>query len=351
MTENNNENGNNRKNKNIITILGVIVLSVLAGAGWYWYYTTRYVSTDDARISGTIVSVSSKVSGKVAQLLVAEGDAVKVGQVLARIDPQDIFAQKAQAEATLAAARANYEQLINGTRPQEILQVRAAVEQARASLENAAINNRRMQQLYSGGAISAAQRDSAQTALQVAQESYNSASQALDLAVTGSREETIRAAAARVKQAEAALMAVAQTYGDTTIVSPVDGIVALKSANPGEVVVMGQPLFSVIDSNDIWVNARIEETYIGKLKVGQLVKYTVDGYPGRTFYGKIYDLGNAASSVFALLPAENSSSNFTKVTQRIPIKITLPADSGVHFRPGMSVVIKIHLEDTVALKL
>jgi membrane fusion protein, multidrug efflux system len=338
------ENGNNKKNRIILGLLAVFVLIGLAGGGWYWYYTTMYVSTDDARVSGTIISVSSKVSGKVAQMLVAEGDTVKAGQVLARIDSADTVAAKEKAEATLAASRANYEQLVNGSRPQEISEAQAAVDLARANMDNAAANNRRTQQLYHDGAVSASQRDNAQTAYQVAREQYNSAAQAQNLAVVGPRDEAIRAAAAVVKQNEAALLAINLTFGDCTIVSPVDGIVALKSANPGEVVVMGQPLFSVINSKDIWVNARIEETYIGKLKVGQEVEYTVDGYPGRTFEGKIYDLGNAAASVFALIPTENSSNNFTKVTQRIPIKISLPKDSDVIFRPGMSVVIKIHLQ-------
>jgi len=338
------ENENGKKRKLVVGLLIAFVLIGIAGGGWYWYYTTRYVTTDDARISGTIVSISSKVSGKVSQMLVAEGDTVKAGQVLAQIDPQDILAQKAQAEAALAVARANYAQLVNGTRPQEIEQTQAAVYQAKANLDNATVNNQRMQKLFSDGAISASQRDNAQTAYQVTLEEYNSAKQALNLAVTGPREEAIAAAAAQVKQAEAAVSAVKLTYGDSTIVAPVAGIVAQKAASPGEVVVMGQPLFSVIDSNDIWVNARIEETYIGKLKVGQQVEYTIDGYPGRTFYGKIYDLGNATASVFALIPTENSSNNFTKVTQRIPIKITLPENSDVVFRPGMSVVIKVHLQ-------
>ncbi len=344
MGGNENGNGNGKKRKLAIGLLVMLtVIGILAGGG-YWYYTTRYVGTDDARVSGTIVTVSSKVTGKVAVLLAAEGDTVKAGQILARIDPQDILAQKAQAEAALAAAKANYEQLINGTRPQEIQQARSAADQAKANLDNAATNYERMSILYRDGAISAAQRDNARTSYQVAKEAFTAASQALDLAITGPREETIRAAAAQVKQAEAALAALNLTYGDTAIASPVDGVVALKSANAGEVVVLGQPLFSVVSSNDLWVNARIEETYIGKLRVGQLVEYTIDGYPGRTFSGKIYEIGNAATSVFALIPTENASNNFTKVTQRIPIKISLPEKRDVVFRPGMSAIIKVHLD-------
>ena len=342
MSENGTGNGKKR-NLTIGLLVVFVVIGIVAGGG-YWYYTTRYVGTDDARVSGTIVTVSSKVTGKVAQLMVAEGDMVKAGQTVARIDPQDILAQKAQAEAALAVAKANYEQLVNGTRPQEIQQARAFADQAKANLDNAAVNYERMARLYRDGAISASQRDNAETAYQVAREAHKAAGQALDLAITGAREETIRAAEFQVKQAEAALAIHNLTYGDTTIISPVDGVVALKSANIGEVVVMGQPLFNVVNTKDLWVNARIEETYIGKLKVGQLVQYTIDGYPGRTFSGKIYEIGNTATSVFALIPTENASNNYTKVTQRIPIKISLPENPDVVFRPGMSVIVKVHLD-------
>ena len=340
-----NEINVNKKRKLIMVLLAVFLMLAAAGGGYYWYYLSKYVSTDDARISGTMVSISSKISGRISSISAAEGDTVKAGQVLACVDTKDILAQKAQAEAALASAKANYEQLLAGSRPQEIRQAQAAANQAKASMDNAALNYNRMEQLLSNNAVSISQRDDALAAYQVAKNAYDSATQSLDLTVAGPREEAIRAAGAQVDQAEAAVSALDLNYNDTTIVSPVDGIVAQKSANTGEMVVTSQPLFSIIDCNDIWVNARIEETYIGKLQLGQLVEYTIDGYPNRTFYGKIYDLGDAATSVFAMIPTENASNNFTKVTQRIPIKISLPENSNVIFRPGMSVVIKVHLNE------
>ena len=339
-----NENGNGKKQKLILGMLVVFVAVGVLGGGWWWYYTGKYVTTDDARIGGSIVSVSSKVSGKVSEILVDEGDRVKKGQVLVRIDPQDILAQKAQAEAALAAARATHEMILNGSRPEEIRQARASTELALANLNNAAKNHVRMLRLFNENAISASQYDVALNAYQVAKEAYKASTEGLNLAVAGAREEAIRAAAAQVKQAEAVVSIINLQHKDTTIVSPVDGMVAQKSAHIGEVMVMGQPMFSIVDSKDLWVNARIEETYIGRLKVGQQVEYTIDGYPNRAFNGKIYELGNAASSVFALIPTENASNNFTKVTQRIPIKISLPQGDEVLFRPGMSAVIKVHTD-------
>jgi multidrug resistance efflux pump len=348
----------NGNRKFIFGLLIFFVLVGLAGGGWWWYMSTKYVSTDDAHIDGTIVSVSSKIPGKVTEVLVKEGDHVKVGQVIARIDSREIKDQKLEAEMALAAAKANYEELLHGSRPQEIgkanagvLEAQAGVEKARANLENAEKNYTRLEKLYKDGAVSTAQRDNAEASYREAREAVNAAmggadaaGQLLDLVKTGSREEQIRAAEAKVKEAQAALDRMKVVNGYTNIVCPVDGIVALKSVNPGEVVNAGQPLFSVTQTSDVWVTAKIEETSIGEVKVGQKVDYTIDAYPGQTFEGTVTEIGSAANSVFALIPTENSSNTYTKVTQRIPIKISLPHDTKYVFRPGMSVVVRIHVK-------
>lgn len=355
MTESNRE-----KRKPLI--IGAAILFLLGGIGggsWWWYQASRYVSTDDSRIDGTIVSVSAKIPGKITEVLVKEGDKIGSGQIVARIDARDSSAQRAQAEASLAAAKAKYDAAVAGARPQEIGQNRAALEQSRAEIEqaqanmnNAEKNYERMKQLFKEGAVSAAQRDDARTAYVVAEKMQNAmqdasqgAYQKLDLVIAGSREEEIRAAAAQVKQAEAVLegMSLANEY--TTITASVGGIVALKNVNPGEVVAAGQPLFSVINDKDVWLSARIEETKIGKIKLGQTVDYTIDGYPGHTFTGTVFEIGGATNSTFALIPTENASGNFTKVTQRIPIKITLPENmEEIIFRPGMQALIDVHIK-------
>jgi multidrug resistance efflux pump len=351
--------GKTKKEKTIIFVASLFLLIGIAGGGWWWYQSTKLVNTDDSRITGTIVSVSPKIGGRIAEVLVKEGEAVKAGQVIAKIDARDSLVQKAQAEALLAVAKANYDQAIAGSRPQEIgqasagvEQAQAGVEQAQANLDNADRNYERMNTLYTDGAISSSQRDNAQAAYLVAKEARNAAKQAtngasqkLSLTVAGSREEAIRAAAAQVQQAQAAVDATTLTNEYTTIVSPVDGIVTLKSVNPGEVVSAGQTLFSIVDNKDVWLSARIEETKIGKIQIGQKVDYKIDGYPGRTFSGTVYEISMATNSTFALIPTENASGNFTKVTQRVPIKITLPESSdGVVFRPGMQAIVDIHLQ-------
>ncbi len=345
------------KSKLILGLLITFLAVGILGGGWWWYMTTKYVTTDDARISGTIVSISGKIPGRITEVLVKEGEQVKAGQVVARIDSREVLAQKAQAIAAVAVAKAKYEELVAGSRPQEIGQARfsvdqarATVDQAQANLENAAKNYERMQALYNQGAISSSQIDSARTAYNVAKEALrgsregeNVAGEKLDLSISGTREESIRGAEAQLKQAQAALEAVTVLGDYTTIISPVAGTVALKSINPGEVIAAGQPLFSIVDLQDVWLNTRIEETKLGKIKIGQKVEYTIDGYPGRHFEGEVYEIGSAANSVFALIPTENASGNFTKVTQRVGVKISLPKDDTILFRPGMSAVIKIHV--------
>lgn len=353
------ENNSEKRKPIIIGVALLFLIGGIAGGGWWLYQASKYVSTDDSRIDGTIVSVSAKIPGKITEVLVKEGDQIHSGQIIARIDARDTLVQRAQAEASLATIKAKYDAVIAGARPQEIGQNRAIleqskseIEQAQANMENAEKNYKRMNQLFLEGAISAAQKDDARTAYVVAQKTWHAmqeasqgANQKLDLVVAGSREEEIRAAAAQVKQAEAILEGTVLTNEYTTIVAPIGGIVALKNVNPGEVVAAGQSLFSIINDKDVWLNARIEETKIGKIKLGQTVDYTIDGYPGHAFTGTVFEIGGATNSTFALIPTENASGNFTKVTQRISVRITLPENAEeIIFRPGMQALVDIHVK-------
>jgi len=348
------------KKKSLIFGMAILfIVGAIGGGGWWWYKSSKYISTDDARIDGTIVSVSGKIPGRIIEVLVKEGDGVKAGQVIARIDARETLAERRQTEAARDVAKAKYDEIVAGSRPQEIGQSKAGLEQSKAAMaqsqanvDNAEKNYERMRQLYQEGAISAAQRDDAKAtylmakeALNAAQKGTEGANEKLDLVVAGSREENIRAAAAQVKQAEAALEGMALLNEYTRIVSPVDGVIALKNVNPGEVIAAGQPLFSVVNCKEVWLNARIEETKIGKVKIGQTVDYTIDGYPGHSFTGTIFSVGSATNSIFALIPTENTSGNFTKVTQRVPIKITLPEGlDDIVFRPGMQALVDIHIK-------
>jgi len=328
-------------NRTMLTIIILLAAGLTAGGLWWWIRAGRIVSTDDARVKGTIVAISAKVNGRVEKVLVNEGDNVQAGQVIAVLEQQEFQAQVDQAKANLAMAQAKLAAITAGNRPQEIAQTKASVLQARANLENARKNSERDEALYQQGAVSSQQRDASKTAYDITRAQYMSANEQHSLSAEGSRLEDVQMAQAQVQQAQAALKSAEIQLADTTIKAPVTGVIGLKSVEEGQIVVFGQPLFSIINLNDVWIGANIEETYIGRLKIGNQVDFTIDAYPQKKFSGQIIEVGPASGSQFALLPTENASANFTKVTQRLPIKIKAD-ESAYVLKPGMSAVISIH---------
>jgi multidrug resistance efflux pump len=327
-------------NRQMAMICGILAAILVAGGVWWWIRASQMVATDDARVKGTIVAVSAKVNGRIGKVLVKEGDNVKAGQTIVVLERQEFEAQVDQAKANLAMAQAKLAATIAGNRPQEIAQVNAATLQARANLENTRKNSERDEALYRQGAISVQQRDASKTAYEVAQAQYIAANEQYSLSVEGSRKEDIMLAQAQVQQAQAALKNAEILLTDTEVKAPVDGVIALKSVEDGEIVAFGQQLFSISNLADVWIGANIEETYIGRIKVGQPVEFTIDAYPDKKFTGQVMEVGPASGSQFALLPTENTSANFTKVTQRLPIKIKAEESEYV-LKPGMSAVIRI----------
>jgi len=332
------------RNKKFLMAAGLLLVAVLGFGGWWWMKSSAVVSTDDARVKGTIVAVSPKIPGRIESVLVQEGETVQAGQVIARIEKDEIEVQVAQAKANLAAAQAKLDETEAGSRPQQIAQAGAAAEQALAGFDNARRNYDRMEALYSQGAVSTQQLDAAKTALEVAKAQYNAAAQSYSLTAEGARDEDVKIARAQVEQADAALKNAELALANTQIKAPATGIVAVKSVDQGEIVSAGQPLFNITDPNDIWISANIEETSVGKLIIGQTVSFTVDAYPGHNFKGEVSDVGAATGSQFALLPAENASGNFTKVTQRLPVKIKVDDSGDAVLKPGMSAVVGIHVK-------
>jgi multidrug resistance efflux pump len=330
--------------KTMIIIIGLLIAVLAAGLTWWWIHSHRVVSTDDARVKGTIVAVSPKVSGRIEKVLVTDGDHVEAGQIIAVLEKQEYEAQVEQAQGNLAALQAKLAAIKAGNRPQEVAQASAAVAQQSANLNNIKKNAERAEGLYQQGAISEQQRDSAQTSLEVAEAQYTSAGQSYNLSMEGSRAEDIAMAKAQVLQAQAVLKSTQIQLDNVIIKAPVPGTIALKSVEDGEIVAAGQPLFSVANLDDIWIESNIEETYIGKVKVGQLVDFTVDAYSGEKFSGEVIAVGPAAGSQLTLLPAENSSGNFTKTTQRLPVKIKAFPHEEFSLKPGMSTIVNIYIK-------
>jgi len=296
------------RRRRVIIPLAILVAAVLGGA-WYWYVNFRgYITSDDAYIDANRVSISSKILGRIARLAVDEADSVTAGEVLVSLDSTDLRAQLAQAIAAFSLAR-------------------ESVTLSRVNLARAQDDFRRADQQFSTAVITKEQYDHARSAL-------DAAGAELGIALS------------RVGTAQAQVGVVRAQLDNCTIVSPVNGKVAKRWVLQGDVVQPGQPVFSVYDGSQIWVTANLEETNMGALKLGDEVGISVDSYPDRIFGGRVFQFGGSTAAQFSLIPPNNASGNFTKVTQRVPIKISIEertpgAASRAVLLPGMSVEIRI----------
>lgn len=300
--------GRKRYNRKRIIIPLLLIVIIAAGVFIYWYFLIRgYVSTNDAYIDSDDVTISSKILGRITELEADEGDTVSEGQLLVQIDDSDLRAQEAQAKANLDYARKN-----------------AAV--SKVNLQKAKDDLARAQIQFEGDAITGEQYDHSRQAADAAA-AYYAASQS-----------QIGTATAQLNVAETQLK-------NTRIAAPLAGVAAKRWVHEGDVVQPAQPIFTIYSIRNKWVTAYLEETKIASVNLNDQVRISVDSYPGREFRGRIFDIGAAAASQFSLIPPNNASGNFTKVTQRIPIKMTIEQeDPPVPLRAGMSVEIKIKVK-------
>jgi membrane fusion protein (multidrug efflux system) len=317
--------------------LALVVLLILAGA-IYWYRDySSYVTTDDAHVDADNVSTGSKMLGRISEVFFKEGDFVKAGTLLAVLDSSDLVAQRNQAMALRAQALANlaqtefkYSSDRKGIKVLEINLERATddLERARAQSEGGVITAEQFSHIQKAYETAAAQLDAAKTQLLVSRSMISTAS-----AATETSNAQIRVLDTQLK--------------NTRLYAPVDGIISKRWLLPGDVVQPGQSVFTITINNNLWVAAFLEETKIAEVHPGQKVRLTIDAFPGIKFDGKIFLVGSTTASVFSLIPANNASGNFTKVTQRIPVRISIDSTdngediSSFSIKSGMSAVVKI----------
>lgn len=317
--------------------LTVIVLAIVTG-GIFWYRNySRYITTDDAHVDANNVGIQSKVLGRILALYADEGDTVSNGMLLAVLDSSDYvaqrnqaLAQKQQAQANLMQAQARYGSDTKNIRVLEI------------SLERANEDFNRAKSQSAGGVITTEQFAHARTAYETAQAQLDAAQAQLQVS-----KATISTASAAVDASDAMIRILDNQLRNTRLYAPASGVIAKRWLLPGDVVQPGQSVFTLTQDNEIWIIAFPEETKIADIDIGQDVNFTVDAFPDVTFSGKIYMIGSSTASVFSLIPANNASGNFTKVTQRIPVRISIDkADnneeiSSFNFLSGMSATVKI----------
>jgi membrane fusion protein, multidrug efflux system len=296
--------------RNFKAVIPLLLVAVGAAvAAWFYFLNKReFISTDDAAVDGNRVSISSKILGRIDGLEVDEGDTVRQGQILVRLDESDLKAQENQANAALALAREN------------IGLAKVSLDRARADLDRA----------------SAQFRDKV-----IPGEQFEHARSEFESA--GARRGI---AEAQARTAEAQLGIVRTQLRNASIASPMDGVVAKRWALPGDVVQPGQAVLSVADLNHLWVTANLEENRLAAVRLGERVTLKIDAFPGVKFSGRVIQIGSTTAAQFSLMPPNNAAGNFTKITQRIPIKISIdPADSsaqsGIRLLPGMSVEVKV----------
>lgn len=342
-------------------IVALVILIAAGGAAWKWNEILRTsIKTDNAKVAGDIVDVSPKIGGRLDVILVKEQQPVKKGQVIARLDNEALKIAREQAEGTLAESKANYNKL-----PDDIKVAVAAVNKAQEgvdaeqskvkycqiSLDDAKRVLEKSQKLFDAGALSKESLDatqskvaSAQSLLEAEQANLRVAQAAVDDAQAKNELTNGTSAAvylAKLKQAQAAVNSVAYNLKNSEIKAPSDGIVLRIAVQAGENVAAGQTLLCICNLDDTWITANIEEKKIARIKNGQRVDIRIDSYPGKVIPGRVDAIGNAAQSVFALISSESTSGNYTKVAQRLTIKIK-PLERKVVLKPGMSAQVKIY---------
>lgn len=326
-------------------IARALVLLVLLGAGGFAgaaklreLWGTE--ATDDAFVEGHVVYMSSRVAGQVVEVLVGENQEVAAGAPLVRIDAADYEARTAHARANLEVAK---NQLTQAGAASEAAAAEARAASAR--LLHAEQELARAGGLFAQGAGSKTTLDSAQSARDAALAELRAAKQ---------REVAERALllnAAPVRQAEAALHEAELLLGYTSISAPFAGRIGRKSVELGATIAPGQPLLALVAMHGNWVVANFKETQIGEMRVGALVEIDVDAYPGRRWRGHIESISPATGAKYALLPPDNATGNFTKVVQRVPVRVALDEVSGegaagedpTALPVGLSVVARVQL--------
>ncbi len=333
-------------------------IAALAGAAWYgfdyWTVGQYLVSTDDAYVQADNTTVAPKVSGYLHQVLVGDNERVRAGQVLARIDDRDFKVALDQAKADVAAAEAS---IVSKQAQLDVQQTVIAAAKATIDVDTAAktfanqenkrytdlaatgfgsVQNAQQAQSRNAGAEAAILRDTANLA---------SAERQVDLLKAEIAQAVAASARASALQRQAEL-----NLGYTTITAPIDGVVGNRSLRVGQFVQAGTQLMSVVPVEGAYVVANYKETQLTDVHEGQAVDIAIDMFPGKVVHGHVDSIAPASGQEFALLPPDNATGNFTKVVQRIPVRIALDATDNptIELRPGMSVIPTIATRSLVA---
>ncbi|HUI92857.1 MAG TPA: HlyD family secretion protein [Chitinivibrionales bacterium] len=292
------------KRKRVIIPIFLLIIGVIAAVCAWYVVRFSSVATDDAFVDAYRATISSKILGRITALRHDEGDTVRQGDTLAVLDDTDLRAQLAKAEASLRL-------------------ITRSVEISSVNRDKAIDDFERIEKQYKNQIVS--------------QEQYNHADNARKLA-----EAQIDRDQAQVATAQADLAIVKTQLANTVITAPFSGVIARRWVLASDVVSPGQAIFSMFDDKHVWVTANYEETKLREIRPGMPVQISIDAFPGIVVKGKVESIGSSTASEFALIPPSNASGNFTKITQRVPIKIAVvQVPAGVSLLPGLSAFVRI----------
>jgi len=337
--------------KRRLFIFLVVVLLIALAFFAQWYFRGRFVeATDNAYVQGEITRVSSQLGARIDEVLVQDNQHVEKGQLLVRLEPDDFRLAIDRAHATLATREAERLQAQSKLTQQSSLIAAsdAQVQANQATLGRTQTDLARLQTLRKPGFVSEQQvttmtADSHIARSQVAKAQADAQGQRQQVNALNAELKRLDAqiATARADLAQAEL-----NMQRTQIHAPISGMIGQRAARNGQYMQAGAYLLSIVPDEDIWVQANFKETQIEHMQVGQSAQLTFDSFPGTPITGQVNSLFAASGAQFSLLPPDNATGNFTKVVQRIPVKLTFAADNPLHgkIRPGMSVTVAVDIK-------
>jgi membrane fusion protein (multidrug efflux system) len=338
----------NGRRKTVLLVIGVVLLIGALVWLFHWWTVGRFIeSTDDAYLRADSVTIAPKVSGYVTQVYVTDNQAVKAGQPLVKLDARQYEASVAQARASLDSKRADIVRAQANIRQQEasIEQAKAQAAAARINADHAAHEYARFEPLAATGAETTEKLADLRSTRDQAQANYQA-----DLAAAKSATAQIATIKAQVQQAQAELEST-QASGkkstldldDTVVYSAIDGRVGDKTVRVGQFVQPGTAMMTVVPVQYVYLVANFKETQVGDMRIGQSASLHIDAMPGQDLKGVVDSFSPGTGSEFALLPPENATGNFTKIVQRVPVKIRIIADADTRsvLLPGMSVTVDV----------
>lgn len=355
---------NKKTNKTFLIVLVLLVI----GGGWFgiskYTYAQHHEDTDDAHIEANLSPVIPRISGYVSEVRVKDNQRVKKGDTLLILDDRDLKLKLDQANAALATAESNVgvaqastnaSQANISTYQANVATIDAQIETAKISVKRTTQDYNRYANLIKDHSITQQQFEQAEAAketaehqLLVLQEQRKQATSQTNAIASQSRatSQQISVANATIKQKQVDVEDAKLNLSYTIITAPQDGLISKVNVQPGQYLAAGQSTFSIVQDDKPWVVANFKETQLAKMKIGQRVIVNVDAFPGHDFEAKLSSFSPGTGSIFALLPPDNSTGNFVKVVQRVPVKIEFDYSDPLikQLRAGMNTVVDVHLD-------